>query len=493
MKGFAKTSGISHQLKTIIWNASYLLTSNVLVRFVGAAVSVLVARYLGPRDYGALAVGLALASVAGYFTDLGLTHTLIREGTKPGAVYGRLLAGALKLRIILAAVTTLVLVPGICFLYSDPALGNVVLAVVIPTIWGGALQGAGIAYFQMVQQMQYIALIRVVSGLTTAAALGVGILLGWPLFAIALSYGVSSLIGAIVSVALLFHNVQEGIGGWDSGLLAGLGSFTLGGLAVMLLPQLGPLVLERVADLQQVGYFSAAFRLPALLYQLPGTLAAAFYPQLFYYGTRSLARHLELNIVELKLMGAIGVGMALPITLYPGLILRLLFGAEWTDSSAEASLAILAWMVVLQSINYPLADALTTRGMQPRRTAVLSVGLLVGLVSYSAFGLRWGAIGAAMAAVGVECVLGVGFIVSNPHGMLLARKGLEIPIAMTIVGLAVGITTRELIEVEWLGLACTMALMVVTLLLMPDVRASIRSVATEKHGIDREASQDRGS
>lgn len=51
--------------RKIFLNASYLFVSNVLVRFVSALATIIVARYLGAEEYGLLGVAIAIAAVAG--------------------------------------------------------------------------------------------------------------------------------------------------------------------------------------------------------------------------------------------------------------------------------------------------------------------------------------------------------------------------------------------------------------------------------------------
>ncbi|MBX6395654.1 MAG: oligosaccharide flippase family protein, partial [Alicyclobacillaceae bacterium] len=149
----------------ILKNASYLFASNVLVRLVSALAAILVARYLGARDYGILSVALAFSVVAGYFTDMGLSHTFIREGTKPGADLANLLAGFFKIRLLFGLVTAAASTVMVEVLYPDPYFRRILYWVVLPTIVGAALQGVGAGYFQVIQKMQYTALIRTVSGL----------------------------------------------------------------------------------------------------------------------------------------------------------------------------------------------------------------------------------------------------------------------------------------------------------------------------------------
>ncbi|MDI3256773.1 MAG: flippase [Kyrpidia sp.] len=420
----------------ILKNAAYLFAGNVLVRLVGAVAAILVARYLGARDYGILSVALAFSVVTGYFTDLGLSHTLIREGTKPDADLKRLLAGFFKIRLLFGLGTAAASLAAVETLYPDPEVRRVLYWVVMPNILGAAFQGVGAVYFQVVQQMQYTALIRTVSGLFTAGALFLGMALRWPLSFLAPVYGLAAVAGGLVSLWLVGRRVPL-FAGWDRSLLQGLWSFTLGGLVIMLLSQMGPLILERVTDLAQVGYFAAAFRIPAVLYQIPGVLAEAYYPQLFADGHRGDERtHLALNTLELKMMSALGVLMALPFLLYPDWWIQLLFGPRW--AAAAPALEILSWMVLLQSVNYPLADALTTKGMQSRRTAVLVVVLFAGLGAYAGLGARWGSTGGAAAAVAVESASMIGFVLANPTGWALLRRGVSVNAAVLFGAAALG-------------------------------------------------------
>lgn len=438
---------------SILKNAVYLFASNVLVRLITAVATILVARYLGAKDYGALSVGLALSSIAGYFTDMGLTHTLIREGTKPNPDIPRLLGGAFKLRLIFASVTAIVSSLIFYFFYREPLLRSTIYFIVIPTIFGGALQGVGVAYYQMIQEMQYVALIRSFSGLITAGTLFISIFFRWPLQILALSYGFSSLIGGILSVVLVKKHVPN-FGGWHKGLTEGLWSFTVGGLLVMILPQLGPIILEKVASLQEVGYFSAAYRIPALLYQIPGILAAAFYPQLFFYGARDHEEHFKLSKRELKFMSLLGLGLALPFILYPEWILKILFGSDWSANAGKV-LGVLAWMVAFQGINYPLADALTTQGLQSRRTYILSLAFIIGIFSYINLGKYMGAYGAAFAAIIIEITCLNGYTLGNPRGFKLLMQGLARPIRLFIIAFAGGLLFKVLMDVEWIAVGFT--------------------------------------
>ncbi|WP_243388121.1 flippase [Bacillus kexueae] len=409
---------------SILSNAIYLFLSNVFVRFFTAASTILIARYLGAEDYGILSVALAYASVAAYFTDLGLTHTLIREGSKPKSSLPVLMSSFFRIRLVLSLLTIFISVGIIHIIYHDSSIKNILLIVLIPTIFGAALQGVGAAYYQVTERMHLTAIIRTVSGLLSATSLLLGMFLKWPLVYIAPVYGLANVIGGILSLVIVMKSINI-FKGWDNKLLNGLGTFTISGFTIMLLPQIGPIILERVAGLEEAGYFAAAYRLPAVLYQIPGVIAAAFYPVLFKYANANkIDEHYKLSQKQIKIMTFLGIAMSIPFLFHAEWWIQFLFGEEWL--SASSTLFILALMVILQSINYPLADAITTRGMQHYRTFIQLIALCIGVFLYILLGKNFGSIGGAISAVSLEILLLIGFMIVYKKGLMLFLNGVLI-------------------------------------------------------------------
>lgn len=451
MKDRTSSAGIR-----IARNAAYLLVSDVGVRVVTAAVAILVARYLGPEQYGVLSIALALLGVAGYLTDLGLTPLMIREGTKPGANIPELLSSTLWLRLMFAGATTFLVVLVAWFYYPSATVRLVILAVVLPGVWAGVFRGIGAGYFQMVQEMHYVALINTVAAVAGSGILLLAVLSRWSLPGLSLGYGLSALAGGALGFCLVRRRVPFGRGRY-SGLALGLPAFALGGGLGLLLPQLGPLILPHASGLEETGFFTAAYRIPGTLLAVPGVIAAAFYPQLFVYGNTDLRRHQDLSGRELRLMGTLGVLMAIPLSFYAGGIARVVFGSAWAERSGSA-LALLGVALALSCVSWPLADALTTQGLQGRRAGVQGLAVAVGAWAYFLFGRLWGAWGAALAALVVEVVLLGGFLIANPLSAGLLKRGIVL-VALKAAPLTVlaGLV-RWVLGSGWVGLMVTIAL-----------------------------------
>ncbi|MDA2450647.1 oligosaccharide flippase family protein [Bacillus cereus] len=406
----------------ILKNASYLFVGNITVRFVLAIATIFFARYVSPSDYGMFTTALAVSAVICYFTDAGLTHTFMREGTRSDANISVLISSYLRIRLILAIVISVLFAIFAQFFYPDAYLRAMVYWVVLPTMFGATLQGVGMAYFQVTERMQFTAIISVLQGVTAAAALLLGMSFQWSLMMVAAMYGVSSLVTGVIAfiMTIRYTEVHKG---WDKGILDQLLIFTINGIIIMLLPQLGPIILEKVSTYKQVGFFGAASKIPAVLYQIPGVIAAAFYPRLFAFGNeKNIEEHRKLSSFELKLMSFLGMGISIPFIADPSFWIVSLLGEKYAP--AGDALAILAFMVILQSINYPLADNLTTIGQQWKRATTMTIGLVVAIIGYIVLGSKYGMMGAAAAAIITEITLLIGFTLFIRKGMQLLVKGI---------------------------------------------------------------------
>lgn len=406
----------------ILKNASYLFASNVIVRFAVAAATILFARYVSPSEYGMLTVAMAVSSIVCYFTDAGLTHTFMREGTKEGANVSELISSYLRIRLTLAVVISILFFIFAQFFYTDDYLRSIVYLIVLPTLFGATFQGVGVAYFQVTERMQFTALISVIQGLTAAAALLLGMSFNWSLMMVAAMYGAASLITGFIAFIMVirFTTVHKG---WNKQILNELLVFTVNGVIIMTLPQLGPIILEKVAPLDEVAFFGAAFKIPAVLYQIPGVIAAAFYPRLFAFGNeKNIEEHRKLSYFELKLMSFLGIGISIPFIANPDFWIVNLLGEKYAP--AGDALAILSFLVIFQSINYPLADNLTTIGLQWKRTVTMAISLVIAVTGYIVLGSKFGMMGAAVAAIVAEIAVLIGFTLFIHKGIRLLFKGI---------------------------------------------------------------------
>ncbi|PGZ46347.1 sugar translocase [Bacillus anthracis] len=407
---------------SIFKNIFYLFFSTAFTRALNAFSIIILADYFGAEKYGMFSVAVAFAMVAGYFTDVGLSNTVLREGSRQEKGLEVIIATYIKIRLALLVLTLLVSGLIIYYFYTNDALKTVMYIVVFLTVIGLSMQSISVVYFQLKEQMKQVAKVRTVSSILAIIFIFIGIFCELDVHIIISLYGFSYIIAGIYGLRMLFKDIDIKLNGpFQKSLLKGASSFIISGLLIMLLPQLGPLVLEKTISLAELGMFSVAYRIPAALYQIPGVVAGAFYPVLFkYYNSGRFIEHTKLNVLQVKVMAIMGIIVSVPLFHMAEFTISVLFGDKWIG--AAIALKILSIMLFLQSINFPLADGLTTSNMQARRTIVQVIAIILGIFMYSGLSIYAGVKGAAIAAIFIEVLLLIGFIAFNPKRIIMLKK-----------------------------------------------------------------------
>lgn len=403
----------------IFKNILYLLFSNILIKVFSALAMILIAKHLGPASYGILSIGIAIAAVASYFTDLGTSNTFIREATKVNMTAEKLLYKYAKIKFFLTITVIFIISVIILISYKDALFRLVLLTTVILSVIGISMQGFANTFFQAKQQMKNIAIIKGLSGIFITVLFGLAIFFKMRVELVAFLYGFSNILAGLIGIKLMKVKIEKNDS--TSPLLNGLSAFAIAGLIATVIPQMGPIILEKVSSAKTVGFFMIAFRIPAALYQLPGIVASAFYPVLFELANqKKYSEHEKLSVMQVKLMSFFGLLMSIPLFLFADEIINLLFGESW--GVVSTSLVILSGMILLQSINFPLADFVTTVGEQVKRTIIMIIAMLVGVGSYIYLGGMYGSKGAAFSAIIIECTMLLGLlIVQRKLGMILLK------------------------------------------------------------------------
>ncbi|MBP2005808.1 oligosaccharide flippase family protein [Halobacillus andaensis] len=449
---------VNMEKNSIAQNILHLFYSTALSSTLNAVALIILASYLHSYNYGLFSVALAFAMIMGYFTDAGLSDIVLREGSKKKADVSILISSYIKLRFILLVFTFLAGFIMINLFSNNDELVRTSYFLTIPMVTGIALQSIGTTFFQMIEKMQYYGFIRIMSALFLVSTISLGILFELAPVTISIIYGCSYLAAGVFGVILVTRRVSLRFKGpFHKALFHNLGAFTLGGLLFVLLPHLGPLVLEKTISLSEVGLFAVAYRIPQALQQIPFIVAGAYYPVLFRaFNNNRLRDHLNFNLAQIKIMALIGMGMTIPFFYMSSFVVHFLFGEQWAE--AAFPLKILSLMLTFQAINIALADGLTTRGKQNTRTTIQSISILIGIILYAGFSRSYGVVGAAIAGVGIEVFSLIGFLVCIPNRWIIAKKA--------IIPYTLFFTSSLLLIGKWLSSYALLASLLNMLLLL---------------------------
>lgn len=392
--------------------------AQVLTWIGGAALTVLLPRYLGDANLGKIAFGLAFTTLMGLVADLGTATFLTREVARSPQRALQLMANTLAMRVVLGGLAVALAVVVINAAPYDESTRAIVY-VLCAGMAVVALSNTVIATLQGLQCIPALATFSVVTKLGYAA-IAVGVLLGGagPL-EVALAWVASQAMGLLLACVALGRVRGMGLRwlapDWDTVrrlLVGGLPFFTWQA-ALLVYGQVDAVLLSLLTQDAVVGWYSAAYRVVTIPMFLPTIVMTVMFPALSATATDSRA----FNALARRAVHAVllpGLPMALGIMLLPDKLVAL-FGYPESFSHSIPLMVLLAPHIIMVGVNMVIGTVLNTRDRQKAWALAAVAAALANPVlnfpainvSQAAFGN--GAIGASVVTTLTELfMLGAG-------------------------------------------------------------------------------------
>ncbi|GLQ09187.1 hypothetical protein GCM10007913_11190 [Devosia yakushimensis] len=332
-----------------------LLALSLLARIATGLVSLLVlARGLGPADYGFIATVLAYSSIAALLTDFGFSVQALRDiGAEPQRA-GAIIAACLRVKTILVFGTTLLATAALFLIEIDMPLrlaGLLLYGAMMIMSYGDltmiALRGVG----------RYEAEARVtLAGAVLYVAIVAGAALAMPaILPVAVAIAVARLLQTILCfVVLRRHVVLENCFYrplFDTArFLRGSSALALDSILTTAAAQIDTILVSAVLGLEAAGIYQVAARIAGYVVLPIQVLAGVYMPALSHQHHRGINDGLEPRMhgefIAIGVVAAAFTALAMPI-LGPWL-----FGAEFVVPNAiwlVFGLLVLARFIVAAS------------------------------------------------------------------------------------------------------------------------------------------------
>ncbi len=402
------------QLQRILSNIVWLSLDKVLRLGVGAVVGVWIARYLGPSQFGLLNYATAFVVLFSPLGTLGLESIFIRDVIiEEEAERKRSLGTAFAMRCVgslagalLACVLILIIRP------ADT------LAFILVAIAGAGLLFQTFDIIELWFHSQVKAKYSVYAKNTAfliLTAVRVALLLGSAsLIAFAWAATAELALGA-AGLVYMYHRRGERMRSWTVNVsrawrfLADSWPLAFTNLAVILYMRIGQVMIGSILSDREVGIYSVAVRLAEAWYFIPISIATSVFPSVIKAKLGDPLQYRKRLEVFYSMMSVISLTVAVVTFLFSNLIITLLFGRQYADAGPVLSVYIWASVPVFLNIasnQYLIAENRTTMALF-RTVAGAVANILLNLYCIP----RYGAIGAAMAALLAYCVtlLSTGF------------------------------------------------------------------------------------
>ena len=396
-------TGLSRFLPS--WLSSGTLGRNTIWMFMGHGMGILIkagyfiiiARILGPGQYGAFAGVVALISILAPFATCGSGNLLVKNVSRDHSIFRQYWGNCLLLTLVSGTLLGLVALG-----LSHIILGNriplmLVLLVSVADLFFARIVDVSVQAFQAFEMVAHMARLNVVAG--TFRLIGAVIVLvavSHPTAVLwSIVYLASSSIGAIwglIWVSRLLGAPSLAI--WRIGPEFAEGCYFSASLSAQFVyNDIDKTMLTRLGSLDAVGIYAAAYRLIDAGFIPIRSLLYAAYPRFFQHGASGISGSTRYARRLLPRSGGYGLLACTALIVFAPVVPRFL-GKEYL-LTVEA-VRWLAPIIFFRSIHYFLADSLTGAGHQGMRTAMqagvalLNVGLNLWLIPlYSWRGAAW--------------------------------------------------------------------------------------------------------
>jgi O-antigen/teichoic acid export membrane protein len=399
------------------------------------------ARLLGPKDFGLVGMVTAFTEVLTWFRDFGLSSAAIQH---PSVTEDQL-STLFWLNILLGALLTLIaaaMAPVIAAFYHDPELVGVTVVLAV----GFLFNAAGVQHSALLQrQMRFTALavISVVSLIVGTAIAISGAKAGygyWALVAMSVTSALAATIGFWVTTGWI-PGMPRRRAGIRSMMRFG-GTLTLNGLVAYIAYNADKVLIGRFWGADAIGIYGRAYQ----LVNIPvATLNSAVGEVAFSALSRLQEDPIRLRSYFLKGFSMV-LGLTLPITmacaLFADEVVFVLLGPKWKDTAAIVRL--LAPTITILAIMNPLGWLAYSIGLVARCLNIALVFAPLMIVGF-VIGLPYGPKGVASAYSAVMCLWIFPHILWCVHGTSISARDIlqavSRPLASAILagGLAFGV------------------------------------------------------
>ncbi|MGK7931021.1 MAG: flippase [Microcystaceae cyanobacterium] len=394
---------LSTNLKKQITNISWLFTERILRLAIGLVSGILVARYLGPEQYGTYNYAISLIMLVMPLVQLGSDRIIVRElvREKDSETRDKILGTTLVIRLITTILVTIVSIGIAMYLRPQDTLfhwlvgiiatGKIFITCDVIDLW-----------FQSQVKSKYAVLSRVADSMFFSTVKILLVQLRASLMAFAT---VTAVTGTIKIIGLSFSYKREGLSwkNWSVSfliakqLLQESWPLFFAGLATIVQARIDQVMLGQMIGDSAVGQYSVAIQLVAVFLFVPSIVCQSFAPMVTQ--AKSVSQTLYFHRLEniYRLMFILFLLIFIPIFLFSEPLVAFMFG----DSYQEAGDLLRLFVIKLFFASFGVAKSLYITNESLFRYSMLTaiLGSLVNITLNYILIPQYGTFGALYATI----------------------------------------------------------------------------------------------
>lgn len=338
-------------LKKIIENSGWLFIDTIFRYIVGIFISVWIARYFGPEDFGVYSYALAFTALFGAIAGLGLKGIVVRELVSHPNNKNEILGSAFLLLLFAGILTWGLSFIGIYLLRPNDSTSIVLVLIIGAGFIFRAFNSISF-YFEAQVESKYTVIATNISFVVISVLKILLIITHQGLFILAL---ISLIDVVLISINLIVMakikklNIMQWKWNFNiaKGLLTDSLPLILSGILSTIFINIDQIMIGELVKAEEVGIYAVSVKLTAIWYIFPMIIQSSVYPNLVKTANIGLDLLYDKMHRLFSVLAYFSILVAIPISIFSKLIIELLYGMQYSE--AADMLAISIWALIFVS------------------------------------------------------------------------------------------------------------------------------------------------
>ncbi len=379
-----------------------MMGEKIITMGLALVVSIFVARYLGPEEYGILSYAISLASLFAIATHMGLSGLAVRELVNNPDEHRELMGTIFVVKFVGGLIAMVVF---LVFIFNFGEAYDVEFWVLLVVSGSILLKPFEVFdfWFQSKVKAKYSSIVRATTTILISILKLVFVIIGAHLLAFAFAYLLQSLLIALLFVIIFKKQSKLSIKKWKFNLLRAkelLGQgwmIMLGAIFAMIYIKIDQVMIRWLVNAEEVGIYSVAAKLSESWYFIPTVIVASIFPKLIELRDTSNFKFKKRLQQLFDLLFSLAFILAIIITFVASPLIDFLYGAEYQRTAAILSIHIWAGIFIFMRAAFSkwilVEDAITFSMITQGAGALVNVFLNIILIP------KFGGLGAAFATI----------------------------------------------------------------------------------------------
>ena len=382
-----------------IKNAGWIIGGKIMQMVVNLIVGLLMARYLGPANYGLINYGAAYTAFFSSFATLGINSVLVKEFVDHPKEEGTVIGTSLFLRFISSVLSTITIV----------SIVNVVDMGESETILVVTLCSLGLIFhifevinywFQSKLNSKVSAIVTLIAYIITAVYKLVLMINGASVVWFALSTSIDYV--CIALLLLYAYKKNEGLKfkismSYGKELLKKSCYFILPGLMVAVYSQTDKIMLKQLISDTEIGFYSTAVSLSTIWCFVLQAIIDSIYPSIMKAYQYNYNVYVKRNKQLYAIIFYISMFVSIVFVIFAPIIIYIMYGEAYMP--AVAPLRIIVWYTAFSYLGVARNAWIVCENKQRYLIYIYTLSALINVILNLLLIPKFGAVGAAIASL----------------------------------------------------------------------------------------------